>query len=111
MEIFACLAVIAQEPDPGCQIGIVGNDRAGFSEGAQVFSRIKTETAGDAQRAGVAALVESAVSLASVLDNRDTVLGSNFEERAHVSHLTEQMNRNNGFRSSGNGILELSRIQ
>src|SRR5262245_6109252 len=51
MVIFADLPVVSQDPDFLVQLRIVGYDSAGFTEGSEVFPRIKAETSGVTQRA------------------------------------------------------------
>src|SRR6266853_960331 len=111
MEVFPGLAVVAEDLDPGFQIGIAGNHSAGLAEGAKILSGIATETPRDAYRAGFDSTVKGAMSLAGVFDHGDAVLRSDFEDWAHISSLTEQVDRDDGFRSRGDGTLELSRIQ
>ena len=68
--IFLGLTVIAQDLHLGGDFGIVGGDAAAFAERAEIFSGIKTETAGHARAARDVAVAFCAVRLAGVLNDR-----------------------------------------
>src|SRR3546814_18430159 len=63
MFVFALGAIIAQQPDPGGQCVVTGDHRAAVAQRTEVLGRIETETGGDAEAAGPAALAGGAMGL------------------------------------------------
>ena len=71
--VSAVLGVIAEAADAGGDGVVIGDDRAGFAEGAEILARVEAETADAADRADTAALMLGTVSLGGIFDEGETV--------------------------------------
>src|SRR6185503_3771654 len=68
--IFLFRAVIAQQAHAARELCVAGDDCSAFAVGAEVLSRIETETPDVAESAHATAFVFSAVGLGGVFDNQ-----------------------------------------
>src|SRR6478736_3381622 len=101
MIIFANLAVIPKDPDFVHQFRIIRYHRTRLTERAEILPGVKAETSGVAQGADPSSFVFGPMRLASVLHDKQTMLGGKFQDRIHVGRLTVEVNRNNGLCPSG----------
>ncbi len=108
--VFADLAVVAQDTHFRCEFVAVGDDGSGFAIGPEIFTRIKAETAGGADRSGFASLVKGAVGLTGVFDYRQTMFFGDFDNGVEIGRLAVEVNGDNRFGSGGDGRFELFRI-
>ena len=104
--VFAGLAVVPEHADLRGQFRVIGGDRAGLAEGAEVLAGIEAEAAGHTEGAGFAALVEGAVRLAGILDHRQAVPPGDLQDRVHVGRLPEKMDREDGLGPRRDGLLD-----
>src|SRR5262245_66617820 len=100
------LSAIANTADPLRQSRIGGDDGAAISQRAEILCRIKTECAGEADRADWPAIGRGQVRLAAVFDERNSILRSHTRQPVHVSGLTIEMHRQDRARSRGNGSYD-----
>ena len=96
VNVFVGLAVVTQQFDPAGNSIIVGRDGTRLATGAQVFSGIKTECGGNAERACGTALVGSAVGLGGVLYNDHSIPLCDFVDGVHIGALAIEMYRHDG---------------
>src|SRR6202023_593430 len=106
MLVFFPLPVISQHLKALRDSMVAGHDCTTVTVGAQILSRIKTERGSVSQRTGPLAFVASAMSLTSVFNNNQPVSLSQLQNRIHISWMTIKMDRDDGFRTRGNGFLE-----
>jgi hypothetical protein len=94
VKISALLAIVAQLPYLICYIILVGGDRAGVAESAEVLARIEAEAPGIPERSEFFAFVGSAVGLGGILDDRNALLLGDMNYGIHISGLPVQVDRN-----------------
>ena len=95
MVIFIVRAVVFQGADFFGEFFIVGYNRAGVTERAEVLSRVKAVACGVAEGACGFALVGRAVSLGAVLDDFQVVLFRKLGNPVHPASLTVEVDRHN----------------
>ena len=105
----AC-AVVAQGSHFFGQIMVIGGDRAGVAERAEVFTGVETGRGGVPQATGFASMVQRALRLGVVFDDLESVPGRDFHDGIHVGGLAVEMNRHDGFGSRGNRRFNPRRI-
>lgn len=88
MVVFFALAVIAEDADAIGEGGVGGHDGTGFTEGAEVFTGIKTEAASVAEGADTTTFVFGSMGLAGILNDREMVLAGKIQDGIHVGRLT-----------------------
>ena len=98
MVVLLDAPVVAQEPHRLIQVRIVGGDRAGVAERAQVLARVVREAAGDAVGAraddGAISLgVVGAVRLRRILDQRHSGRGRDGSERFELGRPPVEVHR------------------
>src|SRR5260221_14651050 len=103
--------MITQRLDLRFQCRIIRDHCACFAQGAKVLPWIEAETTRHPHGAGDSALVHGAMRLTSILDHRNSMTRSNFQNRVHVRCLAKQMDRNNSSRLARYGGLEMRRVQ
>ena len=91
--VAGALAVRAQQPHLGVELGVVGDQGAAVAPAAEVLGRVEAEAAGVAERADAGGPVEGAVGLAGVLDHGDPALAAELEDRVHVDRAAEEVDR------------------
>ena len=77
--------VVAHPPQLRGELVVVGGDRAGVAERAEVLARVEAEASGEADRACGAIAVARAVGLRCVLDDGEIVLAGEAEDRLRVA--------------------------
>ena len=87
------LSAIAQPCDSRGEGRVAGDDRAGITHGPQVLRRVETERACGAERADRLTRARRHVSLAAILDERDTLSAGERGQRFHVCRLTVEVHR------------------
>ena len=108
--ILLNLPVIPENPDFILQFIIVSHDSAGFAKCAQIFPRVKTETADIAHRTSLATLVLSPVRLGGIFNHEKTMLTPERQDRIHIRDLPEKVNRNEGSRSARECFFKKRRV-
>ena len=86
--------------------GVVGQQRAAFAAGAEVFAGIKTEAGNFAERADDFALVFCAVRLGGVFDERQLVFAANRQDRIEVERMAVEMHRHDGLGARRDGAFD-----
>src|SRR5581483_5873450 len=95
---LAELPEVAPAPRLLRQALVVGADRAAVAQRAEVLARVEAERGGGAEGAGAAVAVAGAVGLGRVLEHEEAVALRDRADRVHVSHLTVQVDREDGRR-------------
>ena len=105
MLIFLLCTPITQHADGAGIIGVVGYDHAAFTVSAQVFARVKTETAHVTHTADSSAFILRTVSLGGIFNHHQTMALGNFQNRIHICRLSVKMHGDNGFGLVGDGAF------
>ena len=92
-------AVVAEGAEFSGEFGVVGRDRAGVGERAEIFSGIKTDARRVAERARGAVGRASAVGLRGVFEDEEAAARGEGVERGHVGALAVEVDRQEGFRA------------
>src|SRR5262249_14815066 len=75
---------------------IIGDDRTGFAEAAQILSRIKPEAAYLSHRSDLLPFVPASVCLSCILDQFQSMAIGDFLQRVEVGRLAIEVHRYNG---------------
>ena len=91
MVVLARLAAVAQPLHARGEPEVVGDDRAGIAQRAEVLGRIERQGASDPHRADRTAVAARQVCLRAVLDHRQAVALGDLQDRRHVGGLPVEM--------------------
>mmetsp|Transcript_115589 Transcript_115589/g.188375 ORF Transcript_115589/g.188375 Transcript_115589/m.188375 type:complete len:383 (+) Transcript_115589:527-1675(+) len=97
--------------DPGSQLLIVRSQATRIAVSAEVLARVQGETAHITYGANTSAFVESAVRLRSILNHHKIVPFCNIKDCVHVTAMTIQMHRHDGFGLRCDRGLKLAAIK
>ena len=103
MLVFLALSEIAQQPQPLCELGVVGDDRAAVAVGTEILAGIETETSDVTEAADAATVPARAVRLTRIFDHVESVPARELPDRIHRHGLTVQMHRHDRFRARRHG--------
>src|SRR5256885_4487275 len=90
-----------------CKSFVVCRDEPPVSKAAQILGGEKTKAACVSKYSSSFTLLCRPNSLASILNDANLFLFSNFIDRSHVRTLPEEVNRNDGFRTRGHRLRDL----
>jgi len=105
------LAVVPQQAGALRERGVVGRDRAAVTECAEVLRRIEAERTGRSERAGRRSVVEGAVGLRAVLDDRKAAAFRQRDDRLQLGALPVQVNGHDRARPRCQRLLEPARVE
>lgn len=108
--ISSHLAVFPKADDAFAELAVVGDHGAGLPESAEVLCGVEAKATGVTQASRFAAFVECAVGLASVFDDEQRMLFSDFENGVHIGRLAEEVDGDDGASPLRNGRLEFGRV-
>ena len=103
--VFPVAAIVAQRPDAGGQIAVIGGDGPRVPQRAQIFAGVKAEPGGIAKAPRALAVIRGPVGLRRVLDEFEAVGVRDGAQRVHVGGLAVEMHRHDGFGAGGDGGL------
>jgi len=99
-------AVHAHEPADFRETVVVGADRPGITERAEIFRGVKAQTSGEDRRAGALSMAFRPDRLGCVLDYLQIVPGGDFVHCLQVRHLSEEIDGNDRPRFGGDLFLK-----
>src|ERR1700752_2846550 len=109
--VLTNLTMIAKNSNLRIQLGIGTNHRSAFTKGAKVLARVKAETSCLGKRSDLPPLILGSMSLAGVLNNRQTVFPCHGKNGIHVCRLSKKVNWYDGLGLGRNSLLQRQRIQ
>lgn len=109
--VFLVAAVVAEGADGLCQVVVVGGNRTGVADGAEVFAGVEAETCCVAPVAGFFAVDLCAVGLGGVFQYQQVMTLRDAHDGRHVGELTVEMDGQDGARFGRNGGFGLVRAE
>src|SRR5437867_1101644 len=98
MVVMFAGTTVAKNLRPRCELLRIRDQRAGITPGAEVFGRIKTESAPGAEDASASAIGGSAVCLCAIFKEVNFRFVTKIDPTPHLADLSVQMDEQNGFR-------------
>src|SRR5690606_12480658 len=89
---------------------VVGSDSPAFSESPEIFGGIKAEATLGPQGANGAVFVAGTVGLGSVFDDGKPVFTGHSQNGIHITGMSVEMNRQNGFGFGSDRVFDFGRI-
>ena len=110
MVVAPVLSVVTQRSQSIGDLGVVGDDRPGLAVGTEVLAGIETEAATESQGSGTLSVVSGTMGLRPVLDHRNTMPPTDFQERRHVRRLSVEVDGQDRLGPGSDALFDLEHI-